>query len=474
MISRKIKFLSLISICLIFGCGLRHRPKTLSKKYLDEKPKKSEILEKEDHFEIGRRLFYKNDLNGAVKEFEISIQENPLAPERHYNLGLVFHRLKNYQMAVEKYKKAIQLKPDFSEAYYNLGVVYDQIGQFDNAINAYNNAIKNGLDDATIHFNKAVVFLKQCRFNEAKNENLKALEIKSDFSEVYNNLGYIAESETDINKAIEMYKMSLKLKPDYLLAKENLERLLKGPVYEKAPRAEGGIWNRFSLEFDGTWKFEKDIELLDTKYGDVEVGSENKNGIFRLGFDITNWLDMFVDLGVTNLEFKNPTNFDRALGIQNTYSSNGLSRYDGFEKVLGPTAGLGLNAEIYKIKRLNLGFDAGLELLMGLNEEKETVGAYKYTATSEWMEYMLSLRAKYIGFQSIVPYCGVLFDTLDGNFEIEDSSVPIKSIKTDYAESNPFGIILGSSYYFGRHIRLQTEARALNEYSLALRMKYSF
>ncbi|MBN2373836.1 tetratricopeptide repeat protein [bacterium] len=466
MINRFARGLVIISLVFIIGCGgWARKTKDFIKNPFGREEATERIVPEESkdvQSEIGKRLFLEGDMKGAEKAFKKAIDEGYAFPETHYNLGLTYYELGKYSKAIDEYQRAIQLKPGFAEAYFNMGVAYDQTGKTDKALESYKEAMRYGLDDAAVHFNMGLSLLKMSRFEESKKEHLKALEMDPSLAQAYNNLGYLAEASSDIDGAIVMYKNALGIMPDNELAKENLERLTKGEdvAVKPAAKPQKGFMSmsRFTIELDGKWGFKKDLELDNPGGEKVKLGSEYKRALARLGYNMTNWMDVFIDLGGTDMSFDGPFKI-------------GNYQINNFEKSLGFAYGGGVNASVYHWRRMRLGFDASAEYLMGSNEDERKSGNRTQTITADWSELTLSFKTRYLGFNNLVPYAGACFSMVDGELELESFGVKERA---DYNEADSFGVMLGGSYYLGRHLRFQTEARFLDETSLSLSVKYRF
>jgi Flp pilus assembly protein TadD len=455
-----------VSLGFVLGCGgWIQKSKTFIQSPFGKREEAAKEISKgtqEIHLEKGKNLFMEGNMKSALKEFNAAVRTDPDSPEIHYNLGLTYYELGRYSEAINAYQKAIQLKPDLAEAHFNLGVAYDQSGQAKNALQAYNSALKYGIDDAAIHFNIGLSYLKLSRLEEAKKELVRALEFEPNLAEAYNNLGYLAEAAGDFDLAVANYKKALAMKPDYKLARENMERLEKIPaVTERPPITKKKILSKFFLELDGKWAFSRDMEFETSSEKMIEIESNYQRALLRLGYSPVQILDIFLEIGATSMGFDKNIPVETPLG---DYSAD-------FKKILGLSYGAGLNADIYRWNRMNLGFDGGLEFLMGSNKDEYQDGI---KATAEWTEYTLFIKTRYLGLNNLIPYGGFTFSKLDGTFELDIDGIIIDDNEIDFNESDPFGIFLGAGYYHGEKIRFQAEARFLDEMSLSFRVKYGF
>ena len=461
MFNRLAKGFIVISLGFILGCGgLMQRTKTFFQSPFGEREATSEKVSEEpskSHLVTGKTLFQKGNMKGALKSFEAAVSSESDSPEAHYSLALTYYELGMHSNAINAYKRAIQLKPDLAEAHFNLGVAYDQSGQTENAIRSYKQAMNLGIDDSAIHYNMGLGLMKLSRWQDAKREFLRALEQEPNLAEAYNNLGYLNEAMDDLESAVAMYKKALAVKPDYKLARENMERLVKAPAAPVRPEiAKREIMRRLFFEVDGTWGFSRDVEI-ETSDGTVELSALSKRGLFRLGYILNERIDIFLNLGFTDF------------GFDENVPSPEISTNIDYKRVLGLAYGAGIDAKIYYWDRMNLGFDAGLDLLFGSNEDEYKDSPLK--ATTDWAEYTLRLQAKYLGLSNLVPYGGLTFSKLNGTLKLDTGT---QKVEQDYNEANPFGIFIGGSYFFGDHIRFQTEASFIDETALTFRARYTF
>lgn len=80
------------------------------------------------------RSYSENDFQGAIEDYNKSIDLDPDNAETYNYRGTAYFRLKNYQQALLDYDRAISLNADFALAYYNRGYVRKQLGDTRGAI----------------------------------------------------------------------------------------------------------------------------------------------------------------------------------------------------------------------------------------------------------------------------------------------------------------------------------------------------
>lgn len=68
---------------------------------------------------------------GALSQYQKTIQLDPNDAEAYYNMGVVYYNEKKHNQSKAQYQKAIEIYPEFSEAYYGLGTVYYVEGKYE-------------------------------------------------------------------------------------------------------------------------------------------------------------------------------------------------------------------------------------------------------------------------------------------------------------------------------------------------------
>ena len=116
---------------------------------------------------IGICLEKLNDLDGAIKNYILAINNRPNFAEAHNNIGVVFQKLRNFDQAILQYKKAISYKNLYLDPYINLANIFKETKQFEDAIKNYDLAINLNPNFADAYFNTATVLQDINNFEKA-------------------------------------------------------------------------------------------------------------------------------------------------------------------------------------------------------------------------------------------------------------------------------------------------------------------
>lgn len=75
----------------------------------------------EEHYELGKKIFFNNDPRGALVEFEKGLKYVPDHDRLLYEAGNCYMNFKDYQRAIDFYTKAIESNPKYADAFFNRG-----------------------------------------------------------------------------------------------------------------------------------------------------------------------------------------------------------------------------------------------------------------------------------------------------------------------------------------------------------------
>ncbi len=90
------------------------------------------------HFGTGWALQTKGDLNGAVAEYQKSIDSaSDVLSRSFFNLGVIQQQRKNFAEALKSYESVLKVNSKFIGASYNLAFVYSDLNQTEQALKLF-------------------------------------------------------------------------------------------------------------------------------------------------------------------------------------------------------------------------------------------------------------------------------------------------------------------------------------------------
>ena len=110
-------------------------------------------LDAEQWFVEGNRLSAEGRFEEAVRAYQKSIEQNPLAPVAHYNLGIAYKNLRQLDKAAKVLDKAVKLAPTNLDIRLTLGNVYNLQERWIDAIGQLNIVVHRQQNDAEAHGN---------------------------------------------------------------------------------------------------------------------------------------------------------------------------------------------------------------------------------------------------------------------------------------------------------------------------------
>ena len=184
---------------------------------------------------IGICLEKLNDLDGAIKNYNLAINNRPNFAEAHNNIGVVFQKLRNFDQAIFQYKKAISYKNLYLDAYINLANLFKETKQFEEAIKNYDFAINLNPNLAEVYNNKGNALKEIRKFEEAIKNYDFAINLNPNLAEVYNNKGNALKEIRKFEEAIKNYDLAINLNPNFAEAYFNTATTLQDiKNFEKA------------------------------------------------------------------------------------------------------------------------------------------------------------------------------------------------------------------------------------------------
>ncbi len=140
----------------------------------------SEAIEKNKNMPYPRaerayQRFQKNDLKGALEDYDEVIKLEPKDEENYINRGLVKEKMKDLNGALQDFSKAIELNEKNEKAWLSRGNIMSKLKRQTEAIEDYTVAISLHPDYSLAFYNRAIAYQSAGNMKEACS-NLKTAE----------------------------------------------------------------------------------------------------------------------------------------------------------------------------------------------------------------------------------------------------------------------------------------------------------
>lgn len=179
------------------------------------------------HNNIGNVLRRRNDLDGAVVEFQAALASWD-HPKVRSNLGAVYVKKGMITEALAQFDAAEKLDSKTAEPDFGRGILYASINEFDKALASYARALEKEPNFSIAYVNRGSLLLDLGRRQEAEADFRKAIEIEPYLAQAHFNLAILATRDGDEEQAIVHYEDVVRMQPFFLQARMNL-----GALYAK-------------------------------------------------------------------------------------------------------------------------------------------------------------------------------------------------------------------------------------------------
>lgn len=131
----------------------------------------------EAHYNLAAMLQAKNQLDGAIGEYETAIRLRPQDAAANNALGAALVAAGHPDQGAGYLKTALQARPDYFDAHYNLGFALAGQDDFAGAAKQFEQALQLQPNDAAVEANLGVALAELGRYPEAKSHLEHALQI---------------------------------------------------------------------------------------------------------------------------------------------------------------------------------------------------------------------------------------------------------------------------------------------------------
>jgi tetratricopeptide (TPR) repeat protein/mono/diheme cytochrome c family protein len=131
----------------------------------------------EAHYNLAAMLQARNDLEGAVREYEAAVRLRPEDAVGNNALGAALVAAGHPEQGVAYLQTALKTRPDYFDAHYNLGVALASGEDFAGAAQQFEQALRLQPQDANVEANLGAALAELGRLPEAKSHLEHALQI---------------------------------------------------------------------------------------------------------------------------------------------------------------------------------------------------------------------------------------------------------------------------------------------------------
>jgi protein O-mannosyl-transferase len=176
------------------------------------------------HNNLGMILLGRDDRDGARRQFQIALDENPRNIEAANNLALLLADENQYDEALDLLNRATAVTPRYPPTHYNRGYVLLRSGRAADAEVELRAAVSLAPENEQAQYNLAAALMRQRRWTEAIAPLQAAVSLKPAAADAWNNLGICYAAVGDKQRAIDAYRRALKADPSFSPAITNLGR----------------------------------------------------------------------------------------------------------------------------------------------------------------------------------------------------------------------------------------------------------
>jgi tetratricopeptide (TPR) repeat protein/mono/diheme cytochrome c family protein len=156
-----------------------------------------------------------------------NIAKNPSDFEAHYNLAAMLQEKNNLQGAIAEYESAVRLRPQDAASNNALGAALVASGQPDRGAGYLQTALKSRPDYFDAHYNLGLALAQQSDFEGASQQFRAALQLRPQDANLEANLGAALAELGRLPEAKSHFERALQIDPNQPIARENLDALEK-------------------------------------------------------------------------------------------------------------------------------------------------------------------------------------------------------------------------------------------------------
>jgi Tfp pilus assembly protein PilF len=180
-------------------------------------PTEKERRSAEIHYDLAIQAQQQGNMQEAVRELQVSLENDPDYPEANNALGILLHLVfRRPDEAIGHYERALKVRPTFSEARTNLANVHLDQGRYDQAIKLYEQVLNDMLYPTPYiaQGNMGWAYYKKGDTQRAEQSIKAAVTTNPSFCLGYKNLGIIFDETGRTDDACRQFSRYRENCPD--------------------------------------------------------------------------------------------------------------------------------------------------------------------------------------------------------------------------------------------------------------------
>ncbi len=284
-------------------------------------------LDTSDHltfFFRGIAKYNLGDLRGAKRDFDRSVQINPIFTSGYHYRGITESRFGNYDAALEDLQHAIDLRPGFEGLYFSRGVTYFLAQQFDKAIRDFDKYIRKEPKDPSAYLNRGASYLFLGDTVKAVHDYNKAIKLDRFDPEGYVRRGRLYAGQKNYDLALADMDKAIELDTANTFAYFN--RAIMYYEQEKYQKAMDDL-NRVLKDEPGNALTLYNRGLISAQLGDFEGALDDLDRVLNINPDNVlayfNRASIFIELGMYENALED---YDKAISLYPDFAKAYMNR----------------------------------------------------------------------------------------------------------------------------------------------------
>jgi tetratricopeptide (TPR) repeat protein len=225
------------------------------------------------HLVIGISKYDIENYEGAIEDYNKSIELNPNNARTYLEIGNAKLKLNDYKGAVLDYSKSIEIDSNNADAYHNRSIAKSKLADYQGVIDDCTKTIEIDNNYTRAYFNRGTAYANLQEFMEAIGDMNKVMELEPNNSNAFKNRGICMYEFEQYDSALKDLNKAMELDPNsnaYITIDKIKEELLNIEVestnkiintvetnYEFKNKIEGFIKNEKIKNFELTFSISK-------------------------------------------------------------------------------------------------------------------------------------------------------------------------------------------------------------------------